>query len=143
MSGYIDTGSAPPSEPLDALAIIADELGLNFDLRALWDIIPLSFVADYFVPIGDTLESIHPRGWFCPKFLFTGHVSVKLKISALAAPGSRSFRDDTYTVFNRRVLTTTIASRKTVSPDFKVPKLKKFADVAYLAAKPKIGNRRL
>lgn len=38
-----------------------DWLGLHPDLALAWDLIPMSFIIDYLVPIGDYLESF--RGW--------------------------------------------------------------------------------
>jgi hypothetical protein len=67
---------APPS-PLELLQIMLDELGVYPDAKTVWDVIPLSFVADYFLPIGDILESTHPRGWFSPNYAFEGHLTLK------------------------------------------------------------------
>ena len=55
----------PPdlSTPISRGLNLLDELGFHPDLKTAWDIIPLSFVLDYFIPIGDILESLHPRGW--------------------------------------------------------------------------------
>lgn len=134
LSGYIDLGYSPPSQPIDTLAILADELGLNFDAKAIWDVIPLSFVLDYFVPIGDSLESLHPRGWFTPKFLFTGGVSFKLKLTAFGTRADTTFSEE-YSYFERRLLSTSIPSRKTKTPDFSAPTLKNLFDVGYLASR--------
>lgn len=57
---------APPAhlkgELLRAMRML-DSIGFNPDLKSAWDVIPLSFVVDYFIPVGDLLESLHPRGW--------------------------------------------------------------------------------
>lgn len=68
--------SFPSSSPTTALQLFLDELGVHPDLRTIWDLIPLSFVLDYFLPIGDILESAHPRGWFRPNFYFSGSASL-------------------------------------------------------------------
>lgn len=62
----------------DYYNIFLDELGFNPDLKTAWDLIPMSFVADYFLPIGDLLEQIHPRGWFKPVMEYSGRLSAKL-----------------------------------------------------------------
>lgn len=62
----------------DALAIILDELGANPDLSLAWDLVPLSFAANYFLPIGKAIDTLHPRGWYEPEVLFDGTVSLKL-----------------------------------------------------------------
>lgn len=66
-----------PDEPLEALLVILDELGVHPDLRTIWDAIPLSFVVDYFIPIGEALEACHPRGWFTPSVIFDGWVTCR------------------------------------------------------------------
>lgn len=73
------TGTYWVSSPVNAitsLKIFADELGVHPDLKTIWDVIPLSFVADYFLPVGDYLESVHPRGWFNPVIQFTGNGTI-------------------------------------------------------------------
>jgi hypothetical protein len=43
--------------------VALDTFGLHFDQNVVWDLIPLSFLVDYIIPIGDMLESIRPSGW--------------------------------------------------------------------------------
>jgi hypothetical protein len=71
------TWNPPPTEPLDKALLLLDELGVHPDLKTLWDVIPLSFIVDYFIPIGDILESIHPRGWGSVAYTFSGYLSTK------------------------------------------------------------------
>jgi hypothetical protein len=59
---------------------LLDELGVHPDLKTAWDIIPLSFVLDYFIPIGDILETLHPRGWGSSSLEFEGFLSSKLRV---------------------------------------------------------------
>jgi len=40
-----------------------DSVGFHPDLSTVWDAIPLSFLIDYFVNIGDIVDRIHTRGW--------------------------------------------------------------------------------
>jgi hypothetical protein len=69
----------PPSDDAFGKALfLLDELGVHPDLKTAWDVIPLSFVVDYFIPIGNLLESLHPRGWGSSGYTFTGFTSVKL-----------------------------------------------------------------
>lgn len=60
------------SKVLGKAQLLLDELGVHPDLRTAWDIIPLSFVVDYFIPIGDLLGSLQPRGWGSTSYTFTG-----------------------------------------------------------------------
>nr|WEU70967.1 MAG: maturation protein [Hangzhou steitz-like virus 7] len=82
ISGYITGDYALPQDPKDSFFIFLDEVGFHPDLKTVWDGIPFSFVADYFLPIGDFLESLHPRGWFCPEFTIAGGYSIKYAIMA-------------------------------------------------------------
>lgn len=84
--GIVNVSGAIPENLADGAAVFLDEIGLNLDLRTLWDISPLSFVIDYFLPIGDMLESLHPRGWFTPELSLYGSSSMKLDVS-LTGPG--------------------------------------------------------
>lgn len=68
----------PDLAPLDYLMILLDELGVHPDLKTAWDLTPMSFVADYFLPIGDLLDQLHPRGWFKPVITYDGKISAKL-----------------------------------------------------------------
>lgn len=78
LNGTITT-RVPHMEPLDRALYLLDEAGVHPDLKTVWDVIPLSFVVDYFVPIGDILESFHPRGWARHLVTFDGHISSKEK----------------------------------------------------------------
>lgn len=59
------------------LRILLDRLAFHPDLATAWDLIPLSFVIDYFLPIGDQLQSLVNRGWI-NQVDFTGWRSLKL-----------------------------------------------------------------
>jgi hypothetical protein len=57
-----------------------DRLGLNPDLKTAWDVLPLSFAVDYLIPVGDILESLHPRGWVRNSVEFSGEYSFNAQI---------------------------------------------------------------
>lgn len=40
-----------------------DLLGFHPDIATAWDLVPLSFVLDYFIPIGNFLDGISRNGW--------------------------------------------------------------------------------
>lgn len=42
---------------------ILDRIGLHLNPETAWDLIPFSFVADYFLPIGQWLQTISNKGW--------------------------------------------------------------------------------
>lgn len=60
----------------DGLSHLLDRIGLHPDIATVWDLIPLSFVVDYLLPIGDYLESLsgnwvqtmYFRGWLTAKY---------------------------------------------------------------------------
>lgn len=54
------TGSVD-MEQVNSFLQSMDFLGLHPDLATAWDLVPLSFIIDYFVPIGSFLESF--QGW--------------------------------------------------------------------------------
>lgn len=80
-----------PSGNIGALALFADELGFHPDLKTVWDLIPFSFVVDYLLPVGDLLESLHPRGWFVPRFSFSGSYSVTGTLTLISKPSEPSY----------------------------------------------------
>lgn len=57
-------------------SIFLDQIGFQPDLATAWDLIPLSFVVDYFLPIGDFLDSLRSGGWVQVMY-FTGWVTLK------------------------------------------------------------------
>jgi hypothetical protein len=70
----------PELEGLGALVTALDAAGFHPDLATVWDLVPLSFVVDYFLPVGKLVDSIHSRGWV-RAVSFTGWTSVKVKLS--------------------------------------------------------------
>jgi hypothetical protein len=57
-----------------------DLIGLHPDILTLWEAKPLSFLVDYFLPIGDFLDNFARGGWVSSA-RFTGFVSEKYGIS--------------------------------------------------------------
>lgn len=70
------------------LNMLLDRLAFHPDIASAWDLIPLSFVVDYFIPIGNYLEYISNRGWI-NSVHFRGWRSFKLSGRAgINAPGT-------------------------------------------------------
>lgn len=42
---------------------LLDYLGFHPDLATVWDLVPLSFMVDWFLPVGNLISSFHSRGW--------------------------------------------------------------------------------
>jgi hypothetical protein len=131
-NGYVTGELAVPNNALDAILIMLDELGIHPDLKTAWDVIPLSFALDYLVPIGDLLETAHPRGWFNPQFIVTGGHSVKATVKLRGLGRSHSGYGGTYKFYDRRPGTIVLGSRAPVDPEFKTPDLKELFNLGYL-----------
>lgn len=125
-----------PDSVEKAVAVFLDELGLNPDLKTLWDIIPFSFVVDYFLPIGDFLESLHPRGWFNPSFTIDGGYSVKYVVedSIVASwPYGGKSGPCTWTHYFRSPGSLTLKSRPPVEPKYESPSFRELFNTLYLS----------
>jgi hypothetical protein len=61
-------------------SLALDWLGFHPDLATAWDLVPLSFVVDYLLPIGDFLESFRQGGWV-KVMLFEGWITVFYDLS--------------------------------------------------------------
>jgi len=139
--GTIDGGMVFPDDPLKALYVFLDEIGLNVDLKVLWDVIPFSFVVDYFLPLGDFLESIHPRGWFNPRFVLKGGYSVSATVLQQPDPAWNTHGSQCeYKIYTRSPATLNLGSRPTVEPKYKSPSYRGLFNTAYLAASGKEGR---
>lgn len=132
LKGHIG-GEILPTDPGEAYLVFLDEIGFNPDLRTLWDIIPMSFVVDYFFPVGDFLESTHPRGWFNPTLSFDGTYSIKATISMVGAGTSHVGYGGSYSYYVRDRSIRTLPTRPMVTPNFEAPSLKEVFNTVYLA----------
>lgn len=118
----VDPNSMPSSaggSPLNSLKILLDELGVHPDLRTVWDIVPLSFVVDYLIPVGDTLEKVHPRGWFSPQFRFTGQFTLFGTLTVFVEQDRR--KQTSFEVYRRGTAPLTMSSRQ--ANDMEVPQM--------------------
>lgn len=137
-----------------AVRLFADELGFHPDLSTVWDAVPLSFLIDRFLPIGDFLDDLHPRGWFKPEVLFKGSVMVKgtMEIWPTAStystnygwrkdPGSfRVIKPSSAKVF-LRVPTTVTSARKMKDPEWQAPKAKDIFNLGYIFGPKRAGKK--
>lgn len=136
ISGYMTGDNVYPDSVSKAMAVFLDEIGLHLDLKTAWDVIPLSFVIDYFLPVGDLLESCHPRGWFNPQFSFTGGLSVSADIKAVWQGGGFTGSPAKYSLYIRDYLPNALfGSRPPVHPEFTAPSFRELFNTAYLMKK--------
>lgn len=117
-------------------SILLDRLGFHPDLSTAWDLVPLSFVVDWLLPIGDYLESLRGGGWVKTAF-FTGWQTVKADISAVATHTEldRPTSDCSYTVFSRTPSSIPLFVPQTPDkvPDLKLPNFRQLFNMIYLA----------
>ena len=135
-SGILSFDTSSYSASSAALRILLDELGVHPDLSTLWDIIPLSFVVDYFLPVGDLIDKVHPRGWFNPSFRLTGSCTVKGTVS-YNHPVSNQIKNlsgvNTAKCFDRRIFTNYAQKRVPSSEiEFTAPSVKQIVDTGYI-----------
>lgn len=55
-----------------------DSFGFHPDLSTAWDLVPLSFVVDYLLPVGDWLDSLRHKGW-CRTMNFSGWSTIRVR----------------------------------------------------------------
>lgn len=126
-----------PDTAFEASLVLLDELGLNLDLKTVWDVIPFSFVLDYFLPIGDALEALHPRGWFSPRFKFNGTVSFDIEITSTWNRGLTSnvaYAPSNARVYWRDIINdNTLSTRPTVEPEWTCPSWREIFNTYYLS----------
>lgn len=133
LQGYV-TGLGDAPSPGESLAILLDELGLHPDLKTAWDVVPLSFVADYFLPVGDVLESAHPRGWFCPEVTVNGNAAIQGIIKWETGPPYWNAKHvHSYRVYWRSKVIVTVPVRRPQAPEFSSPSPRELFNTAYLA----------
>jgi len=62
------------------VSIFLDRVGFHPDVATAWDLVPLSFLVDYVLPIGNYLESFRQGGWLKAMF-FNGWTTVKTELN--------------------------------------------------------------
>jgi len=133
---------SPPNNVLDALGVFADEIGFHPDLKTAWDILPLSFVIDYWLPMGDFLESLHPRSWFKPDQTFTGTGTLKGRWRQRVSEWKRDY--DVYCsgkFYHRGIPISVTKSAQYAKPlEWSSPNWRQVFNTAYLAAQSR-GSR--
>lgn len=82
-TGYTIEGSSRLQGSLDLswtgeAQIWLDRLGFHPDIGTVWDLIPLSFVVDWILPVGDFISHFYDRGWV-KTVPFVGWRSVKFE----------------------------------------------------------------
>lgn len=142
-----------------AAAIFLDEIGFHPDLQVLWELTPLSFVVDWFVPVGQALNAVHPRGWFVPKVRFFGQRTYKAQCD-LYSPATvetfftsqgvwsstrweRALPEGSYDCFYRSP-EQDITFNENVSSDvtWKAPSLSNWYDTGYIATSTRLNKTR-
>lgn len=114
---------------------LLDQIGFHPDLKTVWDILPYSFAVDYFLPVGDILESLHPRGWIRSSSSFDGTYSFKGQVAVghnLAAGDSARFNVENWTYYSVYERGNVPSYDSPAFPEWKAPSLKEVFNTAYL-----------
>jgi hypothetical protein len=117
------------------LYFLLDEVGANPDPAAFWDALPLSFVVDYFVNIGEALEELHPRGWAVYDWSAYGYHTYQahFKHQVRTLSGSNSGLWSSGEMFIRTGLGPILVSnQRETNLTFKSPSLRQWFNVTYL-----------
>lgn len=131
------------SERIQKALWLLDTLGAHPDLKTAWDLLPASFVVDYFLPVGDLLESLHPRGWLAAGTSFEGTASFKGDIhTALSGkPPGRGSRWSLVQFYNEMYCTHRVYRRvhsvwgqAPTSITWKSPSARQLFNTAYLTS---------
>lgn len=131
-SGYLVGDLGIPDAPHELFQVFLDELGVHPDLKTVWDVIPLSFVVDYFIPVGDFLESLKPRGWFRPTFRVEGGSSVKAELRQMPFGGTGG--SASWSVYVRQPGVVEVPSRPPNDVGLETPSPREIFNTYYLGA---------
>lgn len=117
-----------------------DWLGFHPDLATAWDLIPLSFVVDYLLPIGDYLQSFRQGGWVKALY-FYGWFTTNSNLQLRMAYKPPFYGDETWTKGTsfRRMLYSDVLTPK--EPGFpggtltlQIPSFQQMFNMFYIAA---------
>jgi hypothetical protein len=132
-TGAIDTSMA------DEASKLLDRLGIYADLNTAWDLIPLSFVVDWILPVGKLLSAISPSGNI-RSVGFLGYNSLKLEISGRVTGGSMDRGSDSrYNTgmsfqgkYYRRYLSNELLTIGSKPVDFEFPSILELFNMLYI-----------
>jgi hypothetical protein len=113
-------------------SVFLDRVGFQPDLATAWDLVPLSFVVDYLIPIGDWLDSLRPGGWVQVMY-FTGWITIKYDCTVTHYNLDYSPSSHTYDmkVFSR-YHSNDVLVVETKTPDFDVPSFRQLFNILYI-----------
>jgi hypothetical protein len=125
---------SPQNDLANSLAIFADEIGFHPDLQTVWNLTPFSFLVDYVLPVGHTLDALHPRGWFNPEYTFDGFVTHKSNTTI-----REHFKPDilgisAFKYFRRRSTGVAVPPKNIALPEFRCPSYRQLGLAASLLA---------
>lgn len=125
-----------------------DKIGFHPDLATLWEAVPFSWLIDWFVPIGSSLESA-VGDWFNPTVFMWGNLSYKALLDfQLKRPSPELFNNSTTPegsgtskIYSREVVNYNFDSRSISLPSVRLPvphpkKCGILADIAGLLKNP-------
>ncbi|UHM27592.1 MAG: maturation protein [Sanya levivirus 5] len=124
------------------ISVLLDRLGFHPDLATAWDLVPLSFVVDWLLPVGDFLDSLKGGGWV-KVAMFNGWQSAKwsrevkvISAEPQASVSSSIYRDSGYSRYNSAVI---LSIPPTIDPPvLQIPSFRQIFNMLYLAG---LGKR--
>lgn len=127
-------------------ALALDKLGFHPGLATVWDLVPLSFLIDYILPIGDFLSSYETSGWV-QAIWFKGWVTIDATYQVVfdhTYPGyTGNYPTASVTTFIRfpYIGTLTEVPHRSDPPGLALPTLKQLFDLLYVFVYSKHKNR--
>lgn len=117
-----------------------DAIGFHPDLATVWDLVPLSFVVDWLLPVGDFLSSLHQRGWVKSvafkgwvTWKFTGTFSERISSSHPAASPQTLFSGVKVDYFERWFVDGVMPVYTSSDEiDFDLPTIKELFNIFYI-----------
>jgi hypothetical protein len=118
-------------------AIWLDRLGFHPDIGTAWDLVPLSFVVDWILPVGDFLSQFYDRGWI-KSAPFVGWRSVSFMGTVHNLYGGTEYlyatREGPYSYkgYARDFVRESCDLQTPASIDFSIPSLKELFNILYI-----------
>lgn len=123
------------------VSILLDQIGFQPNLATAWDLVPLSFVVDWLLPVGNFLDSLTGGGWVRTIY-FNGWQTCKFTWSGTVSTDGRqpAFGSVPFSVegFQRSGYSNVLIAQSQVDPPvLQVPSFTEIFNMIYLA-----GSRR-
>nr|WEU70970.1 MAG: maturation protein [Hangzhou steitz-like virus 8] len=117
---------------VEDILIAYDAIGFHPDISTVWDLVPLSFLVDYFIPIGDLLDKIIGGGWV-RSCVFTGWKTIKVVGKHGFTYEGNQYHAHPFTFFQRDFLEEATLSGYIPDVNLNIPSFREIFNTIYLA----------